>query len=122
MLANRIVMSIYQKYPDIDFKHTPVYFHGGMLRDDNHKLAQSGTFGSSFFAWDGGNNIRLKHFLDFYGLANIHTANRYQTMQALKIIDELPTWPNPNSIYLYQGVLVIKLAEKRGWLPFSVSE
>ncbi|WP_129139154.1 glucosyltransferase domain-containing protein [Modicisalibacter coralii] len=120
LMANRIVTTLYQQYPDFDPSRTPVYFHGGIANDSVHKLPDSDVFGSSFFAWDGGNNIRLRLFFRYYGIGEWRNADRDETRRALSHVEAMPTWPNPNAIQRHDGVMIVKLGEHRGWLPFSV--
>lgn len=122
LMANRIMTSAYMQYPEVDLARTPVYFHGGWQQPSRHTLPNAGTFGGSFFAWDGGNNIRLERFFAYYGIAHFSAADRAATRKALAVVGDMPTWPNPGAIQLLDGVLVIKLGEHRGWLPFSVDE
>ena len=120
LMANRIATVLYQTYPDFDPSHTPVYFHGGIANDSMHKLPRSDVFGSSFFAWDGGNNIRLRLFFRYYGIGDWHNADRDETRRALAHVNAMPTWPNPGAIQRHDGVMIVKLGEHRGWLPFRV--
>ncbi len=122
LMANRIITSVYMQYPEVDLAHTPVYFHGAWQQPSRHSLPNASTFGGSFFAWDGGNNIRLERFFSYYGIARFSAADSAATRQALAVVGEMPTWPNPAAIRLLDDVLVIKLGEYRGWLPFSVDE
>lgn len=120
LMANRIATVLYTNYPDFDPANTPVYFHGGIPNDSMHKLPKSDVFGSSFFAWDGGNNFRLRHFFRYYGIGDWHNADKTQTERALAHVDAMPRWPNPGAIQRHDGVMIVKLGEHRGWLPFAV--
>lgn len=122
LLANRIITTVYLKYPALDLSQTPVYFHGAWQPPSRHALPNAETFGGSFFAWDGGNNIRLERFFAYYGIAHFATAGREATQKALQEVNDMPTWPHPEAIQQLDDVLIIKLGEQRGWLPFSVEE
>ncbi|WIX33799.1 glucosyltransferase domain-containing protein [Salinicola sp. JS01] len=120
LMANRIATALYLQYPDFDPARTPVYFHGGIANDSVHKLPRSDVFGSSFFAWDGGNNIRLRLFFRYYGIGDWRNADRDETRRALHQVEAMPIWPNPGAIQRHDGVMIVKLGAHRGWLPFSV--
>lgn len=119
-LANRIVTTINQQVPDFDESVMPVYFHGGYDNSHLYTLPNSEFFGSSFFDWDGGNNIRLVNFFRYYGIAQFLYADEDEMRDILPYVERLPTWPNPNAITYHNGVLIVKLGEKAGWLPFEV--
>lgn len=120
LMANRIAATLYTAHPNFDPARTPVYFHGGIPNNSPHKLPRSDVFGSSFFAWDGGNNIRLRHVFHYYGIGDWRTADRAETRRVLDHVDAMPRWPHPEAIQRRDGVMIIKLGEHRGWLPFSV--
>ena len=118
--ANRIKTVIRLNYPEFDASNTPVYFHGGSPNDNPHKLPNSDVFGSTFFSWDGGNNTRLSRFFTYYDIMRVRMADQNETKRVLPHVDELPTWPHPDAVAMIEGVMVIKLGQQRGWLPFSV--
>lgn len=119
-LANRIMTTVTQQVPEFDESVTPVYFHGGYPNPHLYKLPNSEFFGSSFFNWDGGNNIRLRAFFRYYGIAQFVYANDDKVRGVLPYVEQLPTWPNPSAITYHNGVVIVKLGEKPGWLPFEV--
>lgn len=96
-----------------------VYIHGSY--DKNNTLGSSSdTFGKSFFWWDGGNYLRSVAFMNYYGIChNIHPATENNVRRILKNINDKPVWPRSGSVYLDGNVLVIKLSNKIGWLPFQ---
>lgn len=96
-----------------------VYVHGSF--DKNNTMGSSSdTFGKSFFWWDGGNYLRIVAFMNYYGICNnIHPATENEVRRVLDKINNKPEWPNSGSVYLDGNVLVIKLSNKIGWLPFQ---
>lgn len=96
-----------------------VYIHGSF--DKNNTMGSSSdTFGKSFFWWDGGNYLRIVAFMNYYGICdNIHPATENDVKKVLDNINNKPEWPNSGSVYLDNNVLVIKLSNKIGWLPFQ---
>lgn len=119
-LANRIMTTITQQVPDFDESETPVYFHGGYDNSHRYALPSSDFFGSSFFDWDGGNNLRLISFFRYYGIAQFIYTEEDKVREILPYVLGLPTWPNPGAIEYHNGVVIVKLGEKPGWFPFEV--
>lgn len=113
LLANRIISSIYSSNPDFNEKTTPVYFYG---KEDpvNPWKVNGDIFGRSFFEQDGGNNGRIVAFMKTSGIANLIRANESMVATARKDAEKMPEWPNPNSIQMHNGVLIIKLGNTPG--------
>ncbi|GHD07642.1 glucosyltransferase domain-containing protein [Tianweitania populi] len=119
-MASQIATIIRVKYPTIDLASIPVYFHGAHTNLAEEKLPGSDIFGSSFFAWDNGNDVRIKNFNRYYGIADYRPVGPEQIKAVEFILPTLPTWPDANSIALSNGVVVVKLGAEYGWLPFSI--
>lgn len=120
LMANRIMTTITWQYPDFNEETTPVYFHGGYHHPHLYKLPNSDVFGSSFFAWDGGNNLRLEKFFHYYGVGRFRYADKNEVLGVLTHVEALPTWPHPDAVVYREGVMIVKLSEQRGWLPFEL--
>ncbi|EIX1310867.1 glucosyl transferase, partial [Shigella flexneri] len=54
------------------------------------------------------------------GICNCKPANKEQIEKIYPIVKSLPSWPNPDSIAEINGLVIIKLSEKKGWLPFNI--
>jgi hypothetical protein len=117
--ANNINSLISKNYPDILQSNIPVYFHGGLKQNNPWKKNKTDVSGSSFFYWDGGNNDRIINFFKFYGIENFHQAAPDQIKGLLPIINNIPEYPSRGSVKIVDGVLVIKLGQTTGWLPFE---
>nr|WP_283101613.1 glucosyltransferase domain-containing protein [Halomonas populi] len=120
LMANRIRTLMAVKHPDFEESNTPVYFHGGISKVSKHKLPDSDVFGSSFFSWDGGNNLRIMAFFDYYGIASFRLAQEEEVLDVLDEINSMPTWPEYDAITMVNDVMVVKLGADVGWLPFDV--
>lgn len=58
--------------------------------------------------------------MNYYGICNCKPANKEQIEKIYPIVKSLPSWPNPDSITEINGLVIIKLSEKKGWLPFNI--
>ncbi|BEM65862.1 TPA: glucosyltransferase domain-containing protein [Serratia marcescens] len=94
-----------------------IYIHGGYDKNNTMNL-RSDTFGKSFFWWDGGNYLRAVAFLNHYKICNAEPANEQEVKSLLSDIMVKPNWPRDGSVYSENGVIVIKLSDEKGWLPF----
>ncbi|EFZ8006228.1 glucosyl transferase, partial [Shigella flexneri] len=89
-----------------------IYIYGS--NDSGNMLSMSAdTFGKSFFWWDGGNYFRMVAFMNYYGICNCKPANKEQIEKIYPIVKSLPSWPNPDSIAEINGLVIIKLSEKK---------
>jgi hypothetical protein len=111
LLGNRIVSAIYTTDPDFNSDTTPVYFLHGFTPINLWRQQDSDVFGASFFAWDGGNPDRIIAFLKAVGIANLRRARPAQVASVTQAAAALPAWPNPNSVRLVNGILVVKLGQ-----------
>lgn len=118
-LANRIATVMMINEPEFDPGTMSVYFHGGIRKTNPHKLPNSDVFGSSFFTWDYGNNRRIVRFFSYYNIAHFSMAGKEEILNIKPAIERMPVWPNPKSVGIINGVMVVKLHEKQGYLPFK---
>ncbi|WP_416187111.1 glucosyltransferase domain-containing protein [Hafnia paralvei] len=112
-IASQIISSIYRKYPEFNQKKNKIYFHG-YYRVDNAWKKNADVFGRSFFVWDGGNNSRIINFMNSNNIANltkVAPSNIEMMKNEAKII---PAWPNPNSVKMIGGNVLIKLGDAPG--------
>ena len=109
LLGNRVVTVLYTNYPDFDATRTPVYFAGAYASPNLWRPPSSDVFGSSVFAWDGGNPVRIVAFLKVVGIANLTMASREEEARVKDQVADLPVWPNPYSVHQIDGVMVVRL-------------
>jgi hypothetical protein len=107
-MANRILMSVYAKYPDFDQARTPVYFHGAWKMTE-YGLRKCTHLGTLFFSWDGGKNRRIMNFMAKSGVAQMHKVENGKLGGLDNAARSMPVWPNPGSIEMSDGALIIKL-------------
>lgn len=119
LLANRIQTIAEMKYGGSLTSGTRIYFHGKNLNQFDKRLPDSDVFGSSFFLWDGGNTYRITRFFDYYGIGTYQFINREDIISIKPILRDIPKWPNPDSVQLAGDVLIVKLGDEFGYLPFS---
>lgn len=114
--AKSILARVNAKYPEADLKTTPFYFHGYISGDfyDKFTLPESEIFSGSFFKWDAGNNYRIQSFYNYMGIASFQIIKKVDYPKIKDKITPLPTWPNPNSVELIDGVMVVKLGPDEG--------
>lgn len=120
LMANRIRTLMLVKFPSYIEEDVPVYFHGGYNNAAKHHIDGSDVFGRSFFFWDGGNNNRITSFFRYYDIAYFKQAKQNDILKVVDNIAPLPKWPNPGSVQMIDGVMVVKLNDDIGWLPFSI--
>ena len=96
-----------------------MYIHGAS-HENNLLGVKSDTFGQSFFSWDNGNYFRMVAFLRYYNLCRSKTAGENEVKMVMPYIKNMPNWPQNGSINKFGNVIVIKLSDTRGWLPFNV--
>ncbi|WP_227906456.1 glucosyltransferase domain-containing protein [Escherichia coli] len=114
--ASQIVTTIRIKYPEYKDGITPVYFHGAYNTTNPWKPVNSDVFGSSFFAWDGGNNWRIANFYESSMIAKIKQPTLQQALKASKMVNDIPSWPSSESITMKDGIVVVKLGNRTGYL------
>jgi len=105
----QIIDTIYSKYPDFDIKTTPVFFYGSYTPANAWRLAGADAFGASFFEWDGGNNSRIYAWLKSANIADFVHPDAEEVARASKFGNELPAWPNRGSVFLHDGVMIVKI-------------
>lgn len=111
-LSNQIITTIYNNIPNFDEKVTPVFFYGSYSPLNSWKIPSADVFGSSFFDWDGGNNRRMYMYLSTANLIKLKEPNEIQVKNSIVAAKDMPSWPNRNSIKIFDGVVVVKLSDK----------
>ncbi len=108
-IGNRIIQQIYHVDPTFEERVTPVYFHGAYTEPNLWRNQNYNTFGNSFLMWDGGATYRISGFLHDAALANFQLPTADEVRNVEPALQALPTWPNPNSVRLIAGVMVVRL-------------
>jgi hypothetical protein len=70
----------------------------------------SSTLGASFFEWDLGNPMRIRYFLGSMGHC-VREASGQERSILLDRIREMPSWPDPDSVRLIDGLAVVKFSD-----------
>lgn len=116
-LAKQIDFSIKNKYPDFDENINYVYFYGCLPYEHHQKfrLQDSEVFGGSLFNWDNGDNYRIINLFRFNDIANYKMIDNKETFLSVKdSINNMPVWPNKESIKKISNVVVVKLGKDKG--------
>lgn len=96
-----------------------MYIHGASHKN-NLLGVRADTFGQSFFSWDNGNYFRMVAFLRYYNLCYAETAGENEVKMVMPYVKNMPNWPQNGSINKFGNIIVIKLSDEKGWLPFNV--
>lgn len=95
----------------IDYHNKSLVFIGMVPRDyiPNNQI---GELGSSFFSHDDGNSARMSTFIRTRGYA-VQDASAEQLNQAYQLAsdNQLSCWPQKNSIFESDGLIVVKLSD-----------
>ncbi|MFP8445932.1 glucosyltransferase domain-containing protein [Citrobacter braakii] len=116
LLASQIVSEIRNSVPEYKDGITPVYFHGSLNRVNIWKPKNSDAFGGSFFQWDGGNNLRIREFMRVNMIANISSPTKSKALSLSSVIKTKPSWPEKASVFIADGIVVVKLGDHYGEL------
>ncbi len=68
------------------------------------------TLGASFFEWDFGNPERILYFLGSMGYC-VRAASGQQRSMLPDRVREMPSWPDPDSVRLIDGLAVVKFSD-----------
>ena len=107
-MANDIIKKV-----GSNIKNKKIIFVGH--KNNNSKLKKGDSLGASFFNWDVesiyGINIRAIGFMKTLGykLEN-PTLEEYYLAKKISLEKNLTTYPNNNSIYQYENLIIIKLS------------
>jgi hypothetical protein len=114
LLGNRILMAIYRTDPDFEETQTPVYFSGPYHVDNFWRGDDYNIFGKSFFVWDDGNTVRINAFLKINGIADLKLPSISDINSVQGTVKTMPVWPNPKSVRLVNGIIVVRLGKTGG--------
>ena len=117
VMAEKIDFTIRNKYPEFEDNVTYVYFYG-FLPYEHHqhlRLEDSEIFGGSIFNWDNGDNYRIINMFKFYDIAYYRYLDNKEVYLSIKdSVNEMPIWPNKESIKKVNNVVIIKLGNQKG--------
>ena len=74
------------------------------------QIEESGTIGGSLFEWDGGNNYRMRDFIQTQGFALL-TPSEEQLQEALTLSEGMEEWPHTNGIKESDDIIVVYFSE-----------
>lgn len=114
-VALRIMDLIYDEVPGIQTgaENPPIAFIGhysnyaptGLVKQKDNDV-----FGGSFWDWDAGNPYRMLYFMNTIGFpVTARLANISQYPEALEYAENMPPYPDKNSVKLYGDVIIVKL-------------
>jgi hypothetical protein len=74
------------------------------------------TWGASFFAWDGGNPVRMVKFMQILGYKNLLLMTQKNRQALLPTMLVMPVWPRDGSVLVIDNKVLVKLGKKPGIL------
>lgn len=116
-VARKIDLSITNKYPEFDENLDFVYFYGCLASEqyEKFKLKDSEIFGGSLFIWDNGENYRINNLFRYNDIAYYRMIDNKEIFLSIKdSINDMPTWPNKESIKKINNVVIVKLGKDKG--------
>ena len=116
-IAEKIDAIIQNKYPNFFTTEKFIYFYGYFPYEYHEKfrLNKSEIFGGSVFMWDNGNNYRIVNFFEGADVAEYNMINSKEKFDQFKdSINNMPIWPNQESIKMFGDVVVVKLGNQKG--------
>jgi hypothetical protein len=114
--AEKMYDLILKKYPNFETNEKVIYFYGFFDFEYHQKfrLDKSEIFGGSIFHWGEADNYRVNNFFKLSNIGEFNMINKEQFDSVKDSINEMPIWPNEASVKMINGVVVVKLGEKKG--------
>ena len=106
-IANQVMYDIQRA--GMDYHKKPIVFIGCKTMDEI-PIEESGTIGGSLFEWDGGNNYRMRDFIQTQGFALL-TPSEEQLQEALTLSEGMEEWPHTNGIKESEDIIVVYFSE-----------
>jgi hypothetical protein len=117
-IAEKIDNTIQTKYPDFFTTEKNIYFYGYFPYEYHQKfrLNNSEVFGGSIFNWgNSADNYRIVNFFKETDIAEYKMIDTKEKLDLVKdSIAKMPTWPNQESVKMFNGIVVIKLGQEKG--------
>jgi hypothetical protein len=113
----RIDSTIRSKYPQFDENVNYVYFYGCIPYEhhNRYRLDNSEIFGGSILSWDNGSNYRIINLFKFNDVAYYKMIDNKEVYLKIKdSFNDMPVWPNPESVKMINDVIVVKLGSQKG--------
>lgn len=112
LLANRLVSRVYAVAEPAPGVQTKIFINGSYAEEIPKAFDRTDTFGHSFFEWDGGSANRMLGFMAANGIARFTPVRAAElTSQQRQTLREMTVWPNPRSVRLCEGVVLVKLSK-----------
>lgn len=107
---------ILKKYPNFETTEKVVYFYGFFDFEYHQKfrLDKSEIFGGSIFHWGEADNYRVNNFFKLSNIGDFNMINKEQYDSVKDSINDMEVWPNEESIKMINGVVIVKLGNKKG--------
>lgn len=111
----RLADQIGYRILDLNLGETPVYpvaFVGKHVQKERNGLFKQEVVGYSFFEWDGGNPLRMNHFMKAVGYDYILPTKEQEAKAARLGATMLPAWPDRGSVTLTDGLIIVNLSDE----------
>lgn len=114
LLANRIVTRLYQENPDFCATRDKLYIHG---RPETASPPRGlDVFGVRFFTLDEGNMVRSNALMRILGMGTFRMPSANEVRGILDKVAVMPVWPQGGSVAMVDGIMVVKMGQKAGYL------
>lgn len=112
LLAHRLVNRVQDVAEAAPGVQTKIFIAGSYAEEMPKVANRTDVFGRSFFEWDGGSMGRMLGFMAANGIARFAPVSAAKlSSQQRRALREMPVWPNPRSVRLCEGVVLVKLSE-----------
>lgn len=111
LLAHRLVSRVQDVAEAAPGVQTKIFIEGSYAEEMPKVADRTDIFGHSFFEWGSGGTIMYK-FMAANGIARFAPVSAAKlSSQQRRALREMPVWPNPRSVRLCEGVVLVKLSE-----------
>jgi hypothetical protein len=112
LVASRLLDLIHDVRPTLAEDSSSLAFVGRLDPPRSELFLKDEVFGSSFWAWDGGNPYRMYLFLQSLGMpTTVKLAPPEQWPRAMALSRDMPRWPARGCVQLRDGLVIVKLSE-----------
>lgn len=117
MHDRHLAADIYTRISNINPNFNPddthiVDIYGYKSVETIYPKVQTSTMNSSFFDWDAGNMSRMISYMRLIGYTNIKMIDKSLIQKNISYFEDMPKYPNKDSIKYIDGVYLIKLGDK----------
>lgn len=111
LLAQRLVSRVYDLTKPAPGVQIKLYVEGSYFEEIPKASSRTDTFGHSFFDLGNGGSIMYK-FMAATGIARFTpVAAADLSAQQRQALREMPVWPDPRSVRLCEGIVLVKLSQ-----------